>query len=155
MRTYLGVTFRENRPVPSANEVAAVEMILGFPLPSSLGRYLTSVNGGRPDKTGVLLPNGDELEVEVFLPVLHELYPGGTIEGTYERMVVVRKLLPANLLPFGVGGGGDYWCIDLASEAVVFFAMDHDDAVSSAATTVAPALADFFALLRTPSEMGW
>jgi hypothetical protein len=138
----------------TASDLADVERALGVSIPPKLRRLYGRMNGGVPDKTLLFLPDGSEHEVQRFLPMKYAERPDDTVEGTHARMTA-RGLLPSEYLPFGLGSGGDFWCVRSGEDAVLFYAMDHADDPVRATEIVTSDVDEMLSLLRSPADVGW
>lgn len=103
------------------DELRRLSAQLGFELPSPLARLYAFSRRGQFARRYL---SGPEYEFEV-----HELLSGDpddeqNVAAVYHDVVLDRGLLPEGLLPFAVGSGGDFYCVDLERLSVVFVPMD-------------------------------
>lgn len=111
-----------DRPV-SESEIQRCESRYKIRLPKSLRQIYLQFNGGEPDlyvfKNELL-----DTVVSEFLPLISEVR--GTSIEAYKRLVLGRNIVPDNLFPFAVDGGGDYFFADMetARGGVHFYQSD-------------------------------
>ncbi|MBZ9794587.1 SMI1/KNR4 family protein [Mesorhizobium sp. ES1-4] len=90
---------------------------LVFPAP--VREFYLKANGGEPE---FYVFQNDELDTAVseFLPLVSR--SRGTAVQSYRRLVTEKALVPVNLFPFAVDGGGDYFFVDTSTaEGAVYF----------------------------------
>jgi len=108
--------------------ISAFEKSLGFTLPRVFIDLYINHNGGEPSRSWVITGDGyDPMQVVDFKPLLSEGPKGSSdtkfVEGCY-KVMTERQVIPHTLLPFAVDGGGNFFCLDLLSGVVVFYAVD-------------------------------
>ena len=136
-------------PSVTETDLDAVEQKIKRKLPRSLREFYLKTNGGRPEKD-IFINEDDEYGVQEILPVIYG-GPGTNFEETYEDLVTSRALIPADLIPFAVNGGGDYYCIN--DEGRVFFvAMDPPD---DPPVLVADSIDEFINGMVSHEDLGW
>jgi hypothetical protein len=74
-------------------------------------------------------------------------------EETYISIVIQKQLIPTHLVPFAIGGGGDFYCMNLSTQAIVFYAMDHCFEPNRAIEPVADSLAQFLDEMVTEDKL--
>lgn len=147
----------------SLEDLSEVERHIGHRLPPSFERHYLRYNGGTPRKA--FFPGDDEwepVEVAQFFPFKYKQsdhdHRDALLEGRYAAMVA-RSVIPAGLLPFANDHGGNFFCLDLNTGAVCFYATDAFDPDIGAAENHARARRDlcrdfgsFIAALTTEDE---
>jgi len=101
-----------------------LESAIGKKLPTPFKNHYLKYNGGVPERTYWVSEDFDEaLEVAAFKPIT-----GGdsTLLSTYQLMLK-KQVLPAQLLPFANDWGGNFFCLNLDTEAVSYFTTDSFD----------------------------
>jgi hypothetical protein len=110
-------------------DFALVEQDLGVTLPEDFKNHYRQFNGGTPEKTVWIDPEGkwEENEVGSFLPLRYWKTKGNDpdfiIEGI-TRQDWAAGQLPRNLIPFATDWGGNYFCIDHVTGKIYFFVRD-------------------------------
>jgi hypothetical protein len=103
--------------------ISLCEDACGLVLPDPVRQIYLRSNGGEPEP---YVFQNDELDTVIsqFLPLVSE--SRGTAVQSYRRLVAEKALVPANLFPFAVDGGGDYFFVDCktAEGAVYFYRSD-------------------------------
>lgn len=103
----------------TAKEIASAEMALGINFPTPLQKFYLAANGGRPELYVFENERVDTVVAE-FLPLQSE--SKGTSVRSYMQLVQSKKLVPPNLFPFAVDGGGDYFFIDCSTpDGTIYF----------------------------------
>jgi cell wall assembly regulator SMI1 len=134
----------QKAPALKESDLAAIEKKLGFQLPTELRAHYLKHNGGVPAKRYFVDARGTEFELQRFMSMKEPAFDGDVLFGTtYENLVVKKKLIPMNLVPFARGSGGDFYCIDRSDGSVCFYAMDHALEPKRATKKVAKSLAEF------------
>ncbi|QJI39408.1 SMI1/KNR4 family protein [Pseudomonas sp. ADAK2] len=123
-------------------DISRLEKDIGFSLPSAFKALYFVSNGGVPNCSWVITDDGyDPMQVADFKNVYADGAgnPDDTqfIGGCY-KLMCERQIIPHTLLPFAVDDGGNFFCLDLLSGAVMFYAVDtFRSDVSMAANQVA------------------
>jgi hypothetical protein len=103
--------------------IVRCEDACGLVLPNPVRQIYLRSNGGEPEP---YVFQSDDLDTVIsqFLPLASETR--GTAVQSYRRLVADKALVPANLFPFAVDGGGDYFFVDCktADGAVYFYRSD-------------------------------
>ncbi|MGS0897313.1 SMI1/KNR4 family protein [Burkholderia stagnalis] len=112
-----------------------VEKELGFKLPVVFRDHYLANNGGNPSDTFFICGDGEEnFEVVGFYPIKYNTSAYETKDSLlvehYEAMLG-RGVIPVNLLPFAHDPGGNFFCINMKSGTVVFYAIDAFDPSAS------------------------
>ncbi|MEE5154843.1 SMI1/KNR4 family protein [Pseudomonas alliivorans] len=114
-------------PLSSA-DISALENDVGFSLPNSFKALYSMSNGGTPNYSWIITDDGyDPMQIADF----KNIYSGGAgnpddtnlIGGCY-KLMRERQVIPHTLLPFAVDDGGNFFCLDLLTGAVIFYAID-------------------------------
>ena len=130
--------FSETQRALSDMDISNVETKLGIPLPDALRRLYSTVGGGTFNRLAFKRPDG------MLFDDIDQLLSKDELVDTYNA-AVVKGDMPSHLVPFAVGGCGDYYCIDRRDGAVVFFATE---IVDRREKRVADSLDAFFDGLR-------
>lgn len=101
-----------------------MEATLGFALPQQFKAFYLRHDGGVPSRAYVFAEAiEDFIEINIFSSLWHKLPNRETIEEDYQDLTS-RKVLPACYLPFATDWGGNLFCLQLATQQVVFILMD-------------------------------
>jgi cell wall assembly regulator SMI1 len=123
--------FRNTEQAVSDADLDSVEQAIKHKLPKAFREHYLRFNGGTPSLNTFPGKDGwEESVVSQFVPVgfcarnknLHRTL----LDGLYEFMRQ-RNVVPPNLLPFANDHGGNFFCLDLKTGAVYFFATDAFD----------------------------
>ncbi|PTQ58804.1 SMI1/KNR4 family protein SUKH-1 [Sphingomonas sp. PP-CE-3G-477] len=115
------------------DDVTAAERQLGFALPPHLVALCLHQNGGMPDRSWLISPDGMEEQVDCFLPIKPQ--SGADRRGivdTYQQMTG-EGLLPTMSVPFAQDAGGNLYLLDRVTGRVWFMPMDEWDRDETAA----------------------
>jgi cell wall assembly regulator SMI1 len=120
------------------SDISRLEKDIGFSLSEPFKALYIKHNGGVPSRSWIITDDGyDPMQVADFKAVYSEGAgdPSSTefIGGCYRKMCQ-RQVIPHTLLPFAVDDGGNFFCLDLMSDAVMFYAVDTFRADVSMAT---------------------
>ncbi|MBJ2348996.1 MULTISPECIES: SMI1/KNR4 family protein [Pseudomonas] len=116
--------FPDPETAVTSMDLDRLESIIGKRLPAPFRSHYLKYNGGVPERTYWLGDDFDEpLEVAAFKPIAGS---DSTVLSTYQLMLK-KQLLPANLLPFANDWGGNFFCLNLDTEAVSYFTTDSFD----------------------------
>ncbi|WP_030140899.1 SMI1/KNR4 family protein [Pseudomonas fluorescens] len=116
--------FPDPETAVTSMDLDRLESIIGKRLPAPFRSHYLKYNGGVPERTYWLGDDFDEpLEVAAFKPIAGS---DSTVLCTYQLMLK-KQLLPANLLPFANDWGGNFFCLNLDTEAVSYFTTDSFD----------------------------
>ncbi len=109
-------------------DLAAVEAHIGRPIPPDLAAHYRVFNGGVPRRRFFMIRGeGVVASVQQFEPMRYARYQGEALfEDTVKSLVSEKKLIPPSLLPFAINEGGDFYCIDVNTQCIYFYAMDTD-----------------------------
>jgi hypothetical protein len=130
-------------------DLAAVEREVG-PFPEDLRNHYLRFNGGQPTASYLEDDSGAERDIEAFLTVLFPIVPRDlTLENYYRLIVLERKELARNYLPFARNGGDDLYVIERDSGRISFWA---HDIPGEPLKPVAKSLSDLFAKLQTEEK---
>lgn len=94
----------------------------GVPLPLPLRALLVVANGGIPDRSHWQSDGYEDLQVASFLRLHDSGGRGRTLEQTW-AFGVSRGWLPADLVPFALDHGGNFFALD-TDGVVVFYTLD-------------------------------
>lgn len=117
-------TFSNAKAAITQADLDLLESAIGKKLPTPFRNHYLKYNGGVPERTYWVGDDFDEpLEVAAFKPIA-----GGdsTVLSTYQLMLK-KQVLPAHLLPFANDWGGNFFCLNLDTEAVSYFTTDSFD----------------------------
>jgi cell wall assembly regulator SMI1 len=109
----------------SGDDLNALEKAIGASLPDSFKAHYLKYNGGVPENTYWLEPDtGVDFEIAEFKSISASGDDNApSILSTYNSMIR-KNVLPSRLLPFANDWGGNFFCLDLGTAAVKFFATD-------------------------------
>lgn len=113
-------------PSVTEKELDGVEAALGLRFPGELRDMLLKNNGGVLDNDRCIYQNEHyEYDIKYFLPVLHVKSDGiMTAERLYTLLSGEKKLIPENMLPFAIDGGGFPFCINMTDGSVHFISLE-------------------------------
>ena len=121
--------FTDTEEQLTEQDMRLIEQDLGVTIPSQLRAHYLGLNGGTPEKTVFCDKSGsyDGVEIRDFIPMLYnksfEDAPEYTLNGT-AKLEWMENTLPKHLLPFAMDWGGNYICINLTTEEIVYFVRD-------------------------------
>lgn len=112
----------DSSPAVTADEPGDIEASPGVSFPDTLTSLWLISNGGKlEDGRRVYQSEKYENDIKYFLSILRANSPGWlTADGYYRTLVVDKKILPANFLPFAIDGGGFPYCMNLDDVDVYF-----------------------------------
>nr|WP_232916696.1 SMI1/KNR4 family protein [Pseudomonas corrugata] len=101
-----------------------LESMIGKKLPAPFRNHYLKYNGGMPERAYWVSEDFFyPIEVATFKPIAHG---ESTVLFTYQLMLK-KQVLPAHLLPFANDWGGNFFCLNLDTEAVSYFTTDSFD----------------------------
>jgi len=105
---------RNSRFAVSNSDVQKLEDRIGVKLPEDLTSHYLKVNGGIPIKQLFESEEG-EFFIHGIMPLRGgDCHPSDiSLEGTYQDLVMTRKVLRKSLLPFASDEGGNMFCCSL------------------------------------------
>lgn len=114
-----------------SSDIAEAEQEIGRELPNAFRRHYLQYNGGTPSLSYVPGDSAWEpVEIATFFPIKFNEVEGNLkrtlVEGKY-RYMVEKGVVPNGLLPFAGDHGGNFFCLELSTGAVYFFATDSFD----------------------------
>lgn len=121
-------TFEDCAAPLSETDILNFEKQLGATLPAAFKQHYLKFNGGKAKNTyWIDAANNEPMEISYFKSISapKESNPVSVLS-SYESMVK-KNVIPKRLLPFATDLGGNFFCIDLETGAVVFFATDSFD----------------------------
>lgn len=115
-------------PSVTENDILSTQKMLGFSIPEPLKKTYLSNNGGVLENERCIYQSESyELDVKYFLPIMHSRKDGVfTVERLYEILALEKKLVPKNMLPFAIDGGGFPFCINIEDETIHFFNLENE-----------------------------
>lgn len=110
------------------SDISELEKSVGFTLPRAFVDLYLNFNGGEPNRSWIVTDDGyDPMQVVDFKSI-HTEGAGDPFDTRFidrcYKIMSERQVIPHTLLPFAVDGGGNFFCLDLLSGAVVFYAVD-------------------------------
>ena len=113
----------DNAAITSA-DLDHLESAIGKKLPTPFRNHYLKYNGGVPERAYWISEDFfDPIEVASFRSIA---YGEPTLLSTYQ-MMLEKQVLPAHLLPFANDWGGNFFCLNLDTEAVSYFTTDSFD----------------------------
>lgn len=108
--------WKTESPPLSDELIEGFEKITGFKLPRDYRETVQRYPNGEPAKSSLTVQTGPDSFIADF-GVLMTLDPFYEFENVLNVLIDLRRhqKLPANLLPFSVDGGGDYFCFSYSS----------------------------------------
>ena len=139
----------DTSPAVSADELKKIEESLGVSFPDALKSLWLVTNGGiLEDGRRVYQRAHYENDIKYFLPVFHGKEAGLlAVDNCYRSLVLDKKLLPANLVPFAIDGGGFPYCVGVDDGAVYFCDLENEEEIF-----LEPDLDSFISSLITEDE---
>ncbi|MEN2395095.1 SMI1/KNR4 family protein [Pseudomonas halotolerans] len=117
-------TFSNAEAAITPADLDLLESTIGKKLSTPFRNHYLKYNGGVPARTYWVGDDFDEpLEVAAFKPIA---VGDSTVLSTYQ-MMLKKKVLPARLLPFANDWGGNFFCLNLDTQAVSYFTTDSFD----------------------------
>ncbi|NWB96080.1 SMI1/KNR4 family protein [Pseudomonas gingeri] len=117
-------TFSNDEAAISPADLDNLESVIGKKLPVAFRTHYLRYNGGVPERTYWLSDAFDgPLEVAAFKPLASA---SANLLSTYQSMLK-KHVIPAHLLPFANDWGGNFFCLNIDSEAISYFTTDSFD----------------------------
>jgi hypothetical protein len=140
-------------PLPATEEqITAVESMLKRRLPEDYREFAKRFSGGWPNECDFEICDGTG---GIFHASLGEFF---TLLPKHEKNLVTwmqrTEFFPAELVPFGVDGGGNYICFDYRSlnDPAVAFWHSGRRGLNDEISFVAKAFSDFVMMLHQPGD---
>lgn len=116
--------FLDHETAITSMDLDHLESVIGKRLPAPFRNHYLKYNGGMPERAYWISEDFfDPIEVATFKPIAHG---ESTVLSTYQLMLK-KQVLPAHLLPFANDWGGNFFCLNLDTEAVSYFTTDSFD----------------------------
>lgn len=122
--------FLNSHDAITKQQILSISDQLGLSFPKDLLDIYEGSNGGTPEPYVYEDDNLDTVVVE-FLPLVSTRQKRTAVE-SYANLVRSKKIVPPNLFPFAMDGGGDYFFIDCNTPIgeVYFFRSDRSSGSS-------------------------
>ena len=118
--------------------LSEIENRLGLRIPPDIRAHYLRYNGGSP--TRYLFKRGDRTFVfQEFLPFRFGDY---RVEDAFYDLKTSQGLLPANLVPFAIDPGGDFFCFCEQTGEIYFFVVEQGKTPDQAKCYLANSLAE-------------
>ena len=128
----------------AASDIDAVEREIGMPLPRALRAHYEQYNGGMPRLSVFVAANGNDFSLASFKTMKWRKNPHEVLfEETYLAIVLQKKLVPAEYVPFAIDDGGNFFCMDRRTGAICYSAMDGSEELPHEGERIAENLVSF------------
>jgi hypothetical protein len=142
--------FIETEPGISDQDIDNVEHAYSFVFPKQFRDHYLRYNGGSPNK--YLFKRDDVIfVVHQFLPIR---YGRHRFEESFRNLKVEASILPADLVPFGMDPGGDYYCFSTGPKqygSIWMYRGEYDDP-ASAREKLADSLVEFIERMEADED---
>ncbi|MGK4349741.1 SMI1/KNR4 family protein [Enterobacter sichuanensis] len=125
------IKFVDSSPAISVDELDKIEALLGISFPRALKTLWLISNGGIMEEgRRVYQSEHYENDIKYFLPILHTKRSGIlTVDDYYKDLVVNKKILAENFIPFAIDGGGFPYCVGINDGAVYFCDLENQEEI--------------------------
>ena len=113
----------------SLSEIKEAEENIEYFFPKKFKEFYLSHNGGTPEKCCWTDKDSelDYLEIASFIPFKfcekQHNNPDHLIDGIYKKMVI-KKIIPANIVPFATDWGGNFFCIRKTDNSIIYYTIN-------------------------------
>ncbi|WP_288222362.1 SMI1/KNR4 family protein [uncultured Clostridium sp.] len=111
-----GIVWKRVKPLSQSNSLKNFEEDYGIIIPDVLKELIITNNGGRPSLDIIKAADGKEVEVKALLSFNKE-----DKENIYNVIEYFKKEFDGKILPVATEPSGDYFCIDLTSNSIVYW----------------------------------
>lgn len=125
------IKLEDSSPQISVDELDKIEALLGISFPRALKTLWLISNGGIMEEgRRVYQSEHYENDIKYFLPILHTKRSGIlTVDDYYKDLVVNKKHLSENFIPFAIDGGGFPYCVGINDGAVYFCDLENQEEI--------------------------
>lgn len=118
-------TFSTTEMAITSTDIDTLELAIGYKVPRPFRTHYLKYNGGSPQRTYWFSDTFEEpLEIATFKPISKAGEANASsILSTYTAMVR-KQVIPPHLLPFANDWGGNFFCLNLNTGAISYFATD-------------------------------
>ena len=106
--------FHETSDAITSEEISNIEDRLKINFPEEFKEHYLKDNGGYPERDSYPWTDSSSTTVNTFLSMKYEGF--GNLENTYINLILDKKYLPKEILPFAIDDGGNFFCISSRSE---------------------------------------
>lgn len=110
------IIWKRVKPLIQSNSLNKFEQDYRITLPDTLKELIITNNGGRPSLDIIKMADGKEVEIKALLSFNKE-----DTENIYNVIEYFKKQFNGNILPIATEPSGDYFCIDLTSNSIVYW----------------------------------
>lgn len=110
------IIWKRVKPLNQTNSLNKFEQDYGITLPDTLKELIITNNGGRPSLDIIKTAEGKEVEIKALLSFNKE-----DTENIYNVIEYFKKQFNGKILPIATEPSGDYFCIDLTSNSIVYW----------------------------------
>jgi len=142
-------------PITKA-DIKKVGIDIGCRFPESLSDFYLRFNGGEAEGERRIFASaaGRELEVQTFLPILHQRFKGDLLlEDSYWSLVREKNSIPRGYIPFAMGPGGLRYWMDCKTGAVYYSDFVRQGKTGSAMQHIASTIDEFVNGLAARNEI--
>ncbi|MFA9558150.1 SMI1/KNR4 family protein [Evansella sp. AB-rgal1] len=129
--------WKREKTLTEPNSIKLFEQEKGFSVPTELKELVKKHNGGRPSPNEINTVDGTELEVKGLLSFNKE-----DVENIYDVVDYFKGNFNNTLLPFATESGGNFYCINLTNNSIIFWEHETNEQIP-----VARNLKDFLSRL--------
>ena len=110
------IIWKRVKPLIESDSLNKFEKDYGITLPDTLKELIISSNGGRPSFDIIKTSDGKELEIKALLS-----YNKDDTENIYNVIEYFKKQFTGKVVPIATEPSGDYFCIDLTNNSIVYW----------------------------------
>ena len=110
------IIWKRVKPLSQSNSLNIFEQDYGITLPHNLKEFIIINNGGRPNLDIIKTPDGNEVEIKALLSFNKE-----DTENIYKVIDYFKKQFNGKIFPIATEPSGDYFCIDINSNSIVYW----------------------------------
>lgn len=106
------------------NSLDNFEQEYDITLPDNLKEFIITNNGGRPNLDIIKTADGKEVEIKALLSFNKE-----DPENIYKVIDYFKKQFNGNIVPIATEPSGNYFCIDLTNNSIVYWEHETNDLI--------------------------
>lgn len=116
------INWKRVKPLILPNSLDKFEQDYEITLPESLKEFISTNNGGRPSLDIIKTEDGKEVEIKALLSFNKE-----DTENIYKVIDYFKKQFNSKIVPVATEPSGDYFCIDITNDSIVYW--EHENNV--------------------------
>lgn len=116
------VIWKRVKPLVDDTSIEQFEKNYNIVFPKELNELIVNNNGGRPSLNVIKAEDNTELEIKCLLS-----FNNGDIENIYVVIDYFIENFNKKIIPIASESSGDYFCIDLDSNAIVYWKHENNE----------------------------